>query len=174
MKYTRLFLYKILFLFFLGANSSVKAQEEPIAQGTHNFYVELGGSGIFYSLNYEKYLFKNKQENLTWTARIGAAYNPIDYKLLNSAFLDKQTFMLPFTSSLLIGPSKDKLEIGTGFTMLTKNFSEQEIVPQLILGLRVIDVNRVCLRLNYIPLFRGAETIHWIGVSLGKNFGKIQ
>ncbi len=157
-----------------GINFQLKAQDKAIQQGTHNFYIELGGSGIFYSLNYEKYLFKNKTENLTWTARIGAAYNPIDYKFMNSIFLDKQTFMLPFTSSLLIGSGKDKLEIGAGFTMLTKNFKEQEIVPEMLFGLRVIDINRVCLRLNYIPLFRSGETIHWVGVSLGKNIGKIQ
>jgi hypothetical protein len=157
-----------------GVNFQLKAQDETIQQGTHNFYIELGGSGIFYSLNYEKYLFKNKTEHLTWTARIGAAYNPIDYKFLNTFFLEKQTIMLPFTSSILIGSGKDKLELGTGFTMLTKNFNEQEIVPQLLLGLRVIDLNRVCLRLNYVPIFRSGEIIHWIGVSLGKNIGKIQ
>jgi hypothetical protein len=174
MKRTPIIFYKIAFLLLLGVNFQLKAQNESIKQGTHNFYLELGGSGIFYSINYEKYLFKNKSENLTWTARIGGAFNPIDYKFMNSFFLDKQTFMLPFTSSLLIGASKDKLEVGAGFTMLTKNFNDQEIVPELIFGLRVIDVNRVCLRLNYIPLFRSDETIHWIGVSLGKNFGKIQ
>lgn len=174
MKCTRIFFYKILLLLVLGINFELKAQDETIAQGTHNYYVELGGSGIFYSFNYEKYLFKNKTQNLTWTARLGAAYNPIDYKFLNSFFLDKQTFMIPFSSSLLIGSAKDKLELGAGFTMLTKNFKEQEIVPHLLLGLRVIDINRICLRLSYVPLFSNGGTYHWIGVSLGKNFGKIQ
>jgi hypothetical protein len=82
--------------------------------------------------------------------------------------------MIPFTSSLLIGENKDKLEIGAGFTMLTKNFTEQEIATSLVLGLRVIESNRVCFRLSYVPIFRQKEYLHWIGVSLGMNFGKIK
>jgi hypothetical protein len=66
------------------------------------------------------------------------------------------------------------LEVGAGFTMLTKNFNEREIVPTLILGLRVIESNRICFRISYVPLFRQEEYLHWLGVSLGMNFGKIR
>jgi hypothetical protein len=160
-----------LFLLFILLNSNLAfAQDERSATGTNNWFVELGGSGLFYSLNYEKYLFKNRQENLTLTARVGAAFNPIDYTFLNTLYLEKNTFMVPFTSSLLIGEQKDKL----GFTMLTKDFREQEIVPTLVLGLRVIESNRICFRISYVPVFRKEEYLHWLGVSLGMNFGKIR
>lgn len=164
-----------LFLLFILLNSNLAfAQDEKPATGTNNWFVELGGSGLFYSLNYEKYLFKNRQENITLTARVGAAFNPIDYTFLNTLYLEKNTFMIPFTSSLLIGEQKDKLELGAGFTMLTKDFREQEIVPTLVLGLRVIESNRICFRISYVPIFRKEEYLHWLGVSLGMNFGKIR
>jgi hypothetical protein len=167
-------LNKLLLLFILFSAKLATAQDERPATGTNNWFLEVGGSGLFYSMNYEKYLFKNRQENLTLTARVGAGFNPIDYTFLNTLYLDKNTFMVPFTSSLLIGEQKDKLEVGAGFTMLTKNFNEREIVPTLILGLRVIESNRICFRISYVPLFRQEEYLHWLGVSLGMNFGKIK
>jgi hypothetical protein len=167
-------LNKLLLLFILFSVKLATAQDERPATGTNNWFLEVGGSGLFYSMNYEKYLFKNRQENLTLTARVGAGFNPIDYTFLNTLYLDKNTFMVPFTSSLLIGDQKDKLEVGAGFTMLTQNFNEREIVPTLILGLRVIESNRICFRISYVPLFRQEEYLHWLGVSLGMNFGKIR
>lgn len=152
----------------------VKAQDEfdrPDLR-SNNWYVELGGTALFYSVNYEKFLFRTKQEQLIWSARIGFGYNPIEYRFMNALSLDKNTFMVPFSSSILIGPGKDKLELGAGFSMLTKDLSDREIAPSLIAGIRVIEVNRVTFRVNYIPVFRNEQFLHWIGVSLGLNYGK--
>ena len=165
-------LSKLIILLILLYSNQLKAQEEKPASGTNNWFIELGGSGLFYSVNYEKYLFKNRNENLSLTARVGAGFNPIDYTFLNTLYLEKNTFMVPFTSSLLIGEEKDKLELGGGFTMLTKNFTDQEIASTLIVGLRVIESNKICFRISYVPVFRKSEYLHWLGVSLGMNFGK--
>lgn len=156
------------------ASSKLLAQDEfekPEIR-SNNLYVELGGTALFYSVNYEKFLFRTKQEELIWSARIGLGFNPIEYRLLNALSLEKNTFMVPFSSSILLGPGKDKLELGAGFSMLTRDLSNREVAPSLIAGIRVIDVNGVTFRVNYIPVFRNEQFLHWIGVSLGLNYGK--
>ncbi len=161
---------KLLVFLFFSMNVFGQSDAYNPPKGLNNWYVELGGSALFYSLNYEKYLYRNNLENFTWLGRVGAAYNPFDYKFLDIVFLDRNSFMFPFTSTVLWGSGKEKLEFGGGFTMITKNFKDNEIVTNAVIGLRVMESNQVCFRISYIPIYRDHKWINWIGVSLGKNF----
>lgn len=153
-------------------SNRIMAQDEnyQAPQGLNNWYVEVGGPGIFYSFNYEKYLYRTYSENYTWTARVGAGYTPFNFDILNTEYLAANTFVFPFSSTLLKGAGKEKLEIGGGFTLLSEGFNKSETVPHAIIGLRVMESNRVCFRLNYVPYWRNGSVMHWVGISLGKNF----
>ena len=150
------------------------AQEEPekykAPQGLTNIYLELGGAGLFYSLNYEKYLVRSRSGKLAWTGRVGAGFNPIDYRLLNKVYLEQNSFMFPFSTSMLYGRAKEQLELGGGFTMLTRNFTRNEVFMILAAGVRVMESNKVCFRFTYTPHIRMGAWIDWFGVSLGRNF----
>ncbi|MBC7382153.1 MAG: hypothetical protein H7296_04065 [Bacteroidia bacterium] len=164
----------LFFLLILSLNLQAQEENYTPPQGLNNWYVELGGAALLYSVNYEKYLYRNQKENFTWLGRIGIGFNPIDFpaehKLLNKVELLSNSFMVPFTTTILKGAGKEKLEFGAGFTMITKNFLDREIVPNLVFGLRVMETNRVCFRITYIPLYKNNEIIHWVGVSIGRNF----
>jgi hypothetical protein len=150
---------------------SLKAQDDkPYVEpnGLNNWYVELGGAAMFYSLNYEKVLYKGEKTGIV--GRVGVGYNPIDYKFLNKVFLDKNSMMAPFTGSFLYGGGKEKLEIGAGFTLLAKNINDREVVPTAVLGFRVVETNKVCFRVSYTPFIRDGSYVSWFGVSLGRNF----
>jgi hypothetical protein len=165
LKYTYLFV-----LIFLFVSTTALAQEEKYRepQGTNNWFVELGGSALFYSLNYEKLLYKYDRYGLV--GRIGAAYNPSNYTLLNKATLGDNTFIFPFTTSFLYGERKERLELGGGFSLLTQGITNREMFFTAIAGFRVIETNKVYFRLAYTPFFRNGEFVHWYGVSLGRNF----
>jgi hypothetical protein len=143
-----------------------KSYREPT--GTNNWFVEAFGSGLYYSINYEKLLYR--QQGYGWIARIGASYNPRDFWMLNKIYLDGNTFLFPFTTSMLFGQRKEKLEVGAGFTLLTRGITERDIVPTGVLGFRVLETNQVYFRVNYTPVILRGEFIHWFGFSLGKNF----
>jgi len=166
----RNFIYPLILCLLLGVKNLNAQETYRDPGGLNNWYVELGGSALFYSLNYEKYLYKSNSERLTVVGRVGAAYNPGDYKFLNLTFIDRSSFIFPFTSTLFWGSGKEKLEFGGGFAMLTKNFKEREVVPCIVAGLRVIETNRVCFRISYTPYLRDGNFNSWFGVSLGKNF----
>ena len=134
----------------------------------NNWYVEFGGAAMFYSMNYEKFLFKT--DNTALVGRVGIGYNPIDYTFLNKVYLDRNTFMAPFTAQFLFGKGKEKFEVGLGFTLLAKSINEREIVPTGVIGFRVIDTNKILLRICYTPIIRDGQYVDWWGVSLGKNF----
>lgn len=143
-----------------------KPYREPT--GLNNWYVELGGSGLFYSFNYEKVL--TRSDRWGWVGSIGLGYNPGTYTLLNSVDLKGGTFMMPFHTAALYGPNKEKIELGMGFTMLAQSIDNREIVPHGVIGFRVVETNKVCFRFSYTPLIRSGEIINWFGVSLGRNF----
>jgi len=161
----------ILALLVLPVSQSLKAQDEkPYVEptGLNNWYFEIGGSGLFYSFNYEKVLFKSEYTALY--GRVGFGYNLLDYTFLNKVTLDHNTVMVPFTSSFTFGKGKEKFEVGGGFTMLAKNISDREIVPTFVLGFRVIETNKTCFRITYTPFIRGDKYVDWFGVSIGRNF----
>ena len=148
----------------------VHAQEKPYKEptGLNNWYLELGGSALFYSVNYEKILIKT--ERWGWVGRVGLGYNPGNYTLLNKITLDGGTLMAPFHSSVLYGPNKEKLELGVGFTLLAKGTTEREIVPTAVFGFRVVETNKACFRATWTPFIRNGEFVSWVGFSLGRNF----
>lgn len=158
-------------MFFVLISGSAFGQENYVApSGLNNWYVELGGPAMTYSLNYEKYLYKTYSENYTWTARVGASYMPFSADLINAIYIERNTFVFPFSTTILKGSNKEKLEFGGGFSLLSEGFNNSEIIPHMIIGLRVMETNNICFRMNYVPMWRDGAVIHWIGISLGKNF----
>lgn len=151
---------------------TVTAQEDNYRgpDGLNNVFVEIGGAAIKYSISFEKYLFRNDRENFTLTGRVGYGYQHNARWILNRVYMDNRTSIFPFTTQALLGSDKNKLEIGGGFTMLTSDFADAEIVPTGVLGLRVMETNGVCFRITYSPLLKQSELINWFGVSLGYNF----
>ncbi|MCU0423528.1 MAG: hypothetical protein MUC81_12025 [Bacteroidia bacterium] len=169
----RLIKNTICLLCLMQINSSIlKAQEKPYREptGLNNWYVELGGAALLYSINYERILYKSS--SLGWTGRLGMSYGFAAGRFLNSIDLNRNSVISPFTTSLLLGSSdrKEKLEIGGGFTLITKSPTEQEIAYSGILGFRVIETNKVCFRISYTPIIREGKFQNWFGVSIGKNF----
>ncbi len=155
-------------LFCTQASAQEKVYREPT--GTNNWYVELGGAALLYSLNYEKILYKST--NLGFVGRVGAAYGFADGWFLNTVKLDKGAVYAPFTASMLLGnrERKEKLEVGFGFTLINTGPTSREIIPTAVLGFRVIETNKVCFRISYTPFIRNNEYQGWFGVSFGRNF----
>jgi hypothetical protein len=115
-------------------------------------------------------LFQNYNKSITWTGRIGFGYSPFENKLLNSVEIKNNSITMPFTTSLIFGKRKEKLEIGAGYSLLATSITERDVFPTGVLGFRVIDNNKVLLRVAYTPIFRNQELINWFGVALGRNF----
>ena len=159
-------------IILLAFCNTVQAQETDYRapQGTNNWFIELGGPALFYSLNYEKYLYRSYDEQYTWAAHVGLGYNPINCDILNTVYLERNLLMAPFSTSLLKGSGKEKLEIGAGFTLFSKEVNRNEVLPHALIGFRVMESNRVCFRVNYMPFWQNGAVTHWLGISLGQNF----
>lgn len=166
----------IICIFFLFQCSFIMAQYDDEVEtyiepkGNNCWFIELGGSALFWSFNYEKYLYRNYNKSFTWTGRVGIGYSPINYRLLNSVYLDNGSITMPFNTSMVYGKGKEKLELGLGYTLATKNLVEREIFPTLLAGFRVVDNNGTLLKILYTPHYRNEKYVNWFGVSLGRNF----
>lgn len=160
--------YLLLFLLFGEVAFAQEEENYKEPMGLNNWYIELGGSALFYSLNYEKVLVRSPKWG--WVGRVGLGYNPVDYTLLNQISLEGNTIMAPFHTAVLFGPNKEKLEVGGGFTLLAQNITEREVLPTFVFGFRVIETNKVCFRATYAPFIQDGKWQNWFGVSLGRNF----
>lgn len=161
---------KLIFLLLIAKVGMAQEEDYVAPKGLNNWYIEAGGAAQFYSFNYEKYLFRTYNDKYTWTARVGAGYTPFNFDILNTVYIERNTFMFPFSSSLLIGSGREKLEVGGGFTMFSQGFYTNNLIPHAVIGLRVMESNNICFRLNYAPFYSDGSVTHWVGVSLGKNF----
>lgn len=159
-----------LLIILLYTTTTFAQDDKPYVEpkGLNNWFIELGGASMFYSLNYEKILYRG--ERISVAGRVGIGYNPFDYTFLNKVYLDRNTTMAPFTASFLYGRGKEKIEIGAGFTLLAKNITDREIVPTAILGFKVIETNKVYFKISYTPFIRDQKYTDWFGVSFGRNF----
>lgn len=104
--------WAVFFLLMYATNARAQSEDiKPILSADllnktndHAFYIELGGSAYYYSVNYErKLLLRNK---VAWFARLGFEYIPIkpaDY-----------TVHLPLTSQVVLFKKKHRLELGMG------------------------------------------------------------
>ena len=102
---------------WLGAQNASKASAAPAPVGRTAFntiYVELGGNGLWYSVNYERMM----QSHLA--VRGGISYLSIGASS-GTASASVSSIGFPLTASYLVGAGSSKLELGGG--LLVEKFS---------------------------------------------------
>lgn len=97
----------ILVVTILIVSSYLNAQVTTPTYKKNQVYLELGGCGLTYSLNYERLLSEN------FALRGGIGVTP------GWLFVDGTIFTIPVTGSYLIGGGFSNLELGIGATYLT-------------------------------------------------------
>lgn len=148
-------------LLVMCAGAALKAQ--PVLPG-HNVFVELGGNGGIYSVNYEN-PFKIRPKSAA-TFRVGLSITPADRKTL---------VVLPvmFNGVFLKGNHHPEVGGGIGLSAATgaSGFWVRGILQT---GYRYQKPGKpFFLRVNYTPfcnLFLKAQWEHWAGVSVGWTF----
>ena len=141
-------------------------------------YLELGGSGLLYSLNYDMRLTRGRQDGMGFRVGIGgiSARGSTNDDTAQAGYL-----AIPVTFNYLIGERRHALELGAGATLLDFNahgnvdndYFDADFtgpVPHANIGYRYQSLdNGFTGRLTYTP-FIGDGIEHWIGISFGVNF----
>jgi hypothetical protein len=94
-------------ILILLSSSQSRAQYSNTSPVKNQVYLELGGSGLTYSINYERLLSEN------FALRGGIGITP------GLLFIDGTLFTIPISGSYLIGGDFSKLELGLGATYIT-------------------------------------------------------
>lgn len=138
---------------------------QPVAAQQRAGYVELGGNGGLFSLNYENIFKEQERWNLGW--RAGFALTPVDEN--NGAVI---TLPVMLMGTLFPGPNKLEAGLGNGFSITTKGAPFMRGVAAL--GYRYQDADKpVFLRVMYTPFISyliDFQWQHWIGISIGYRF----
>jgi len=125
----------------------------------NSFYCEGLGNGIYFSINYERFIEKE------FSFRIGISSLPSEENDTVSSLI------IPITLSYFIGESDLKLEAGGGVDIAAATKDEVFVIPTGIAGLRYqFEEKGIFLKLAYTPfVFKGKYT-NWLGVSIGYKF----
>jgi hypothetical protein len=126
-----MFKLTFVYLLLLAAFFSADAQraEQPMQKNT--FFLELGGNGLFYSLNYDRILLGRS----TWklSGRMGGLYFP------GLGEANRHMIGLPLELSYLRGRNNHHLELGLGFTPMYDTYpimgldGQKDVVQDLAL-----------------------------------------
>jgi len=133
-------------------------------------YFELGGNGIFWSLNYEHLFALSDNRNTHLAARIGIStisdYVPILSPLLGEEPQVYATFPLELTF-LFFWPKS--LELGVGYTLMPEWWGQD--ITFMRIGYRSVKLrNGFLFRVAYTSFVDEGEYIGSIGLTFGKSF----
>ena len=145
-----------------------KDAPEPERTAHNALFIELGGNGVAYSVNYERHLM----EELTVRAGVG---------VWGFSFQGSGVFLatIPVTASYLVGSPSHKFELGGGVTGVvysgnttgTGAFEQSGIIGTAIAGYRYNPPQKAFFfKGAFTPLFGSFGFIPSIGVSLGVGF----
>lgn len=107
-------IYQAFIVMLLIATINCFSEEQKERDQT--IFLELGGTGIFYSLNYEN-LFANIKDRVRIGFRIGYCFLPSNDNLLYENHL---LFYIPF----ILGKKKSKLEMNLGYIIVLLSYKE--------------------------------------------------
>lgn len=116
-----------LLITFSCLSQSEKEQADRLSN-KNAIYLELLGSGLFYSINYDRILITKTK--LALSGRIGLSYFPI------TNFWDFHTFSIPLELNLLIGKENKYFEIGLS-SLYQQNFDEMNTSRSLFGSFRL-------------------------------------
>ncbi len=113
---TCLSIFFFVLAFSFSSLAQISLQDKNRNINRNNIYLELGGSGYYYSVNYERLLVKSRYTALF--ARLGLEYIPIKDA--------DRIIHIPLGANLLLGQKRSKLEIGFG-ALFRLDFSQNNI-----------------------------------------------
>ncbi len=153
----------------LAAQSATDAAgiEQPTAKNA--FYVELGGNGIFYSLNYDRLV----------TPNVAARAGVMLFRAEDNESNGVGVVVAPVVVSYLFGEGNSHFEAGLGLGLATASIDhvdfgeefDQTVYGTGVLGYRYQpETGGVVFRAGLTPVFNAENFAPWIGLSIGYAF----
>lgn len=153
----------LVFLLFCQHAAIAQDSAKPKQFAPNAVYVELLGTGLFYSVNYERMISERQ------SFRLGLSY------IWEDGYVFDRTIIIPLSSSYLLPTDKDShLEFGFGATYIQLLDSSPTFATGPILGFReqnVLDGGGL-IRITFTPMISPSDwKLHlWGGLSFGASF----
>ncbi len=162
-----------------GAVPLAAAQAPPARTARNSVFIELGGSGVLYSINYDRVI------NEYFSVRAGLEYMSVSASVSagGSTASAKATFLgIPVIGNFLWGNENHKLEVGAGLTIFRVTGSASSLdavasgsgvapVGTGVIGYRYAPHDGgFTFRAGFTPLFSKEGWQPWGGLSFGYLF----
>lgn len=168
-------LRKLVLIFWLTCSVLLGFSQEDTLTETrakNSIYLELGGNGFIYSINYERVVL-NLKPNIDILLRGGFEYIPRNFIFPEP---NEPVVVVPFEVGILKGNNGNFFELGGGISF-GKSFynnglwKDWGMIGVARIGYRRVKENGSIFRIGFVPLFEGQDgTYPWLGISFGKSF----
>jgi hypothetical protein len=156
-------------------------RRDPVVEGTEvvsarnassSFFLELGGNGIFYTLNYE-HIFGDSNISL----RAGFGYIHLNGRLAGH-FFNEEDISVPAIANYYLGGRDHKLQLGAGATILYRQGDQGSnqgtntaLLGTLVIGYRYLPRDGgLDFGVAFTPCFGSGLGLPWGGVNFGVGF----
>jgi hypothetical protein len=145
----------------------------PARTAINSFFLQVGGAGLFWSVNYER-IFGDSDVSL----RFGFGYIHLDGVIFDHGF-NEEDITLPAIINYYVGPSgPHKLQLGLGLTLLFQQFdgngplaSQTTLNFSTVLGYRYLPPDGgVNFGVSFTPCFRPGTTLPLGAIDFGVGF----
>jgi hypothetical protein len=145
----------------------------PSRTANNSFFAQLGGAGLFYSINYER-IFGDSDVSL----RLGFGYIHLDGNIFGHSF-DEEDIALPLLLNYYVGlGGPHKIQVGLGFTLLYQQYDGDNPIAtrttlnfSTALGYRYLPGDGgFNFGVAFTPCFRPGETLPLAGIDFGVGF----
>jgi len=128
----------------------------------NNLYLEIGGNNVFYSLNYEKEIFRY------FNFRVGASIMPISEYSNSGKHNNSKLFLTSMANYFIKISGNHNIELGAGVS-----YGLQTIFPSIAIGYRYIPPQEgILFKLTFTPLLDKEvfDIFPWFGIGIGLVF----
>ncbi|HEX3770118.1 MAG TPA: hypothetical protein VHV30_04605 [Polyangiaceae bacterium] len=145
----------------------------PARTANNSFFIQLGGAGLFYSINFER-IFGDSDVSV----RFGFGYVHLDGTIFGHLF-NEEDITVPGILSYYVGlGGPHKIQIGLGAMLLYQQYDGNGPVAtrttmnfSTVLGYRYLPVDGgINFGISFTPCFEPGTTLPWGGVDFGVGF----
>ncbi|MGB3850438.1 MAG: hypothetical protein WA958_10765 [Tunicatimonas sp.] len=166
------------FVLITASSQCTYAQETTFSNdfARNSVFLELGGNGLLYSLNYDHKFFDHA------SARIGAMFISVSANDPTTVDGRVSVFLLPLMANYLVGDGNSRLELGGGLLVGGVNADatiDNEAIDDVAggaaftanVGYRLQPRDGGFLfRIGFTPVISSAGFLPWAGISFGATF----
>jgi hypothetical protein len=129
-----------------GSQGNAAEEEQEVRKANNVIFLELGGNGLVYSINYER-IFGDSD----FSVRAGFSYISLGASSSNTSTASVSLLTFPVLGNYYVGSANHKLQLGAGLTFMQASASAGSSSGSLVTASGFVPAPTLVIGYRYIP-----------------------